>query len=310
VARAFTHFLALSNSAENHHRVRRLRHRMMSTECALSPKEDSCSGTVRRLLGAMGKSKEEVYEALCQQKVEIVLTAHPTEVNRRTMLQKHQRIREILQAFDRVDLTPHEVRNLHRQLHIEISSIWETDELRRSNPTPVEEARGGLNIVQDVLWFSVPSFLRKLDDMSRMELGRSLPLDMAPIRLASWMGGDRDGNPNVTPQITKEVTTKSRETAALLFLHDIRLLKGELSMKRATAEVKALAGAGAVEPYRAVLDRLQHRLEATLRWTRNEPPKPGEDALIFTTTAELMEPLRLLHSSLVATGRAEIADGP
>ena len=308
LARAFTHFLALSNSAENHHRVRRLRHRMMSTTCALSPKADSCSGTVHRLLGEKGESKDEVYRALCQQSVEIVLTAHPTEVNRRTMLQKHQRVIDVLEAFDRTDLTSYEIRDLDRKLHIEISSIWETDELRRSKPTPVEEARGGLNIVQDVLWHAVPDFIRKLDDMSRHELGRALPLDIAPIKLGSWMGGDRDGNPNVTPSTTRTVSNISRETAAFLFLQDIRTLKAHLSMKTASAEVMQAAGLHSVEPYRAILEGLQHRLEATWRWTRGET-KSNDESMILICSSELMQPLCMLHSSLVSTGRPEIANG-
>ena len=163
ISRAFTHFLSLSNSAENHHRLRRLRRRMMEHDGALSPKNDSCSGAVQRLLYEKQQSVDDVYKSLCSQTVEIVLTAHPTEVNRRTMLQKHQNTKEILEAFDRTDHSPYEIRQLNRQLHSEIANIWETDELRRSKPTPVEEAVGGLNVVENVLWKSVPTFLRKLD---------------------------------------------------------------------------------------------------------------------------------------------------
>jgi phosphoenolpyruvate carboxylase len=312
VARAFTHFLALSNSAENHHRIRRLRQRMMGHDGALSPKEDSCDGTVHRLVFDKLKSPKDVHEALCRQSVEIVLTAHPTEVNRRTMLAKHQRVKEILEAFDRADNSPYEIRQLNRQLHSEIASIWETDELRRSKPTPVEEARGGLNVVENVLWRAVPDFLRKLDDVSKAQLGEPLPLDVAPIKMASWMGGDRDGNPNVTPAITKEVCNISRWTAARLFLGDIRTLQKELSVRGASDELIEYSK-GAREPYRYVLKELEQRLTETVKWTEENAvtgqTTPLDETQIFTNTAELMEPLQMMHQSLISQGRPEIADG-
>jgi len=309
VSRAFTHFLALSNSAENHHRIRRLRARMMETETALSPKEDSCTGTVRRLIADNGKSKGEVYTALCNQSVEIVLTAHPTEVNRRTMLQKHQRISEALEGLDRVDLSPYEQRNCTNALKREISSIWETDELKRSKPTPVDEAIAGLHVVQDVLWHAVPDFLRKLDDVCRTDLGKALPLTVAPVKLASWMGGDRDGNPNVTPEITRRVSFISRHMAATLFLNDIRQLKAQLSMKRATSDVMAVAGASSIEPYRSILSNLENRLEETVIWAKSGGNAVVIEKNILTHTSQLMDPLKIMHASLVSIGRPEIADG-
>lgn len=214
VARAFTHFLALSNSAENHHRIRKLRDGLRGTKFGLSPKDDSCGGAIHRLVTAQAVPRAEVLAALGSQQCEIVLTAHPTEVNRKTMLQKHQRIKEILEQMDRTDLIPYDLHQLSKQLQGEIASIWESDELRRSKPTPVDEARAGLAIVEEVLWFAVPQFLRKLDDISVRELGAPLPLDLAPLKIASWMGGDRDGNPNVTPEITLEVSLRSRLLAA------------------------------------------------------------------------------------------------
>lgn len=131
-ARAFAHFLALSNSAENHHRIRRLRERALLAESdlALPSREDSCGGSITRLLH-QGVSAKELFENMVHQRAEIVLTAHPTEVNRRTMILKHQKIREYLELGDQEDLTQYERRELQASLQREISSIWETDELRR-----------------------------------------------------------------------------------------------------------------------------------------------------------------------------------
>ena len=316
VARAFTHFLSLSNSAENHHRIRRLRDGLSGTNYGLSSKTESCAGAIDRLLNVQKVSKADILSSLSSQSVEIVLTAHPTEVNRKTILQKHQRIKVILDQMGRPGLIPFEEKRLSKQLHSEILSIWESDELKRSKPTPVDEAKSGLSIVEEVLWFAVPDFLRKLDDIVVQKLGKPLPLDVAPLKVASWMGGDRDGNPNVTPAITFEVSMLSRLTAAKLFKKDLSALKEELSICSASAELTA-ATDGAKEPYRVVLAGLETKLQVTIDWLEaklagtagggsNSAAPPGA----IHATSDLMHPLLMLHESLSSTGHKEIADGP
>lgn len=196
VARAFTHFLALSNSAENHHRVRRIREDLlMSATKSPLPIEshESCCGSVIQLRDAMKISKEDILKAISLQSVEIVLTAHPTEVNRRSIIQKHERIHALLDQLDRSDLTIYEKHQFTNELEGQIACIWDTDELRREKPSPVKEASNGLKIVENVLWNAVPRYLRKLDVMLKQQLGEGLPLTAVPIKVASWMGGDRDG---------------------------------------------------------------------------------------------------------------------
>jgi Phosphoenolpyruvate carboxylase len=92
------------------------------------------------------------------------------------------------------------------------------DEIRRLKPTPQMEANGGIAIIETVLWDAVPSYLRKLNAQVEESLGLQLPLDCVPIRFSSWMGGDRDGNPNVTPMVTLEVAARQRLRAAKLIL--------------------------------------------------------------------------------------------
>lgn len=195
VARAFTHFLALSNSAEFHHRVRRLRDTLLSsdTDSALPLKENGSWGTLQTLKESMKVPVDEIFKAISKQSVEIVLTAHPTEVNRRSIIQKHQRIHEILGQFDRTDLTLYERRALHNELKAQVCCIWETDELRRVKPGPVKEALNGIAVVENILWNAIPNYLRKLDDTLKQSLGYGLPLTSVPLKVASWMGGDRDG---------------------------------------------------------------------------------------------------------------------
>ena len=102
------------------------------------------------------------------------------------MLQKHTRIKDILAQFDRTDLLEYERRQLTKHLHVEIDSIWHSDELKRVKPTPADEARSGIAIVENILWHSVPRFLRKLDDILEQEFNTSLPPDFAPLKFASW----------------------------------------------------------------------------------------------------------------------------
>lgn len=320
ISRAFSNFLALANSAENHHRIRRLRASLNASgsEYGLWPKDDSCAGSIQALL-KNGISPESISRALDTQKVEIVLTAHPTEVNRRTMLRKHRRVKEILEQRDRNDLPVYERKRLNEELRSEIASIWESDDLRRTKPTPVDEARSGLAIVENVLWDAVPSFLRKLDDVAQKELKKGLKLTCAPIKIASWMGGDRDGNPNVTPEVTLEVSLLSRWVAATLYKEDIKELRASLSMKACSPAVSALAN-NAREPYREILKQLERRLQATINWTESALLKEdyvggvhdrisAEDVAPLVKARELAEPLHLLHASLVSVGMESIANG-
>lgn len=318
VSRSFANFLALANSAENNHRIRKLKSSLNAsgTEFGLWPKVDSCGGGILDLVEKKGIDVGRLVSALSQQKVEIVLTAHPTEVNRRTMLKKLHRIKHILQQSDVPDLPKYEQKQLEVQLNAEITSIWGSDFLRRSKPTPVMEARSGLAVVESVLWSAVPNFLRKLDDVCRVELKHALPLDFAPITMASWMGGDRDGNPNVTPEVTLEVSMLSRWLAATLFKADIAELKSQLSVENCSEELRT-AAAGKKEPYREVLKVLENRLVATAEWAESfllEKSKINRDVRAqgvapLKSSRDLLDPLLMLHRSLVQTALPSLADG-
>eukprot|EP00595_Chromulina_sp_UTEXLB2642_P002938 CAMPEP_0196764744 /NCGR_PEP_ID=MMETSP1095-20130614/6774_1 /TAXON_ID=96789 ORGANISM="Chromulina nebulosa, Strain UTEXLB2642" /NCGR_SAMPLE_ID=MMETSP1095 /ASSEMBLY_ACC=CAM_ASM_000446 /LENGTH=748 /DNA_ID=CAMNT_0042121099 /DNA_START=563 /DNA_END=2809 /DNA_ORIENTATION=+ len=225
------------------------------------------------------------------------------------MLLKHQRIKAILEQFDRSDLIEYEKRTLLRDLRAQVASLWETDELRRSKPSPLKEARSGLAVVENVLWRAVPSFLRKLDDVLVNETGYSLPLDIAPIKISSWMGGDRDGNPNVTPEITFEVSMMSRWSAATLFKADIEKLRSELSLKPASKELLAISE-NSREPYRSVLKQIESSLQDTIDWTSAKLKNQSTEGLKpLLKTSDLMAPLKIIHSSLLETNNQDLANG-
>ncbi|EEF37993.1 conserved hypothetical protein [Ricinus communis] len=189
----------------------------------------SCDDIFNQLLQS-GISAEELYDTVCKQEVEIVLTAHPTQINRRTLQYKHIRIAHLLDYNDRPDLTHEDREMLIEDLVREITSIWQTDELRRHKPTPVDEARAGLNIVEQSLWKALPHYLRRVSTALKKHTGKPLPLTCMPIRFGSWMGGDRDGNPNVTAKVTRDVSLLSRWMAVDLYIREVDSLRFELSM--------------------------------------------------------------------------------
>ncbi|XP_042020339.1 phosphoenolpyruvate carboxylase 4 [Salvia splendens] len=232
LARAFSHYLNLTGIAETHHRVTKARG---STNLS-----KSCDDVLNQLVQG-GISPADLYDTVCKQEVEIVLTAHPTQINRRTLQYKHIKIAHLLEYNDRPDLGHEDREMLIEDLVRELASIWQTDELRRHKPTPVDEARAGLNIVEQSLWRAVPHYLRRLSNALKKHTGKPLPLTCTPIKFGSWMGGDRDGNPNVTAKVTRDVSLLSRWMAVDLYLREVDNLRFELSMNQCSAKLSGLA---------------------------------------------------------------------
>jgi phosphoenolpyruvate carboxylase len=306
VVRAFSQFLNFANIAEQYHRVRRRRaHQRRDDE---PPQPGSLWELLPRLL-EKGVSKDALLEAVGTLDIELVLTAHPTEVSRRTLIQKYDDIAESLEALDQ-DLTLIERQEQLARLKRHIIAAWHTDEIRHFKPTPVDEAKWGFTAIEQTLWQAMPKFLREFDAALFKYAGQHLPVDHAPLRFASWMGGDRDGNPNVTHTVTQEVLLLARWMAADLFWKDIDALRWELSMETCSPALRARVPAHSREPYRDLLREVRRRLALTRDWADARLKGESADASeIYLHSAELMEPLRLCHESLVACGLAEVADG-
>jgi phosphoenolpyruvate carboxylase len=308
VARAFAHFLNLANIAEQHHRIRRRRAYLRDRDAA--PQRGSCQETFARLI-ADGIAPDRLWQAVCTLRIQLVLTAHPTEVARRTLIHKHNQIADLLDARDRSDLTIPDGQDLLDALRREIVAAWETREVRDHRPTPLDEVRSGLVVFEESLWEALPRYMRAVDRALVSATGRSLPLEAAPIRFGSWIGGDRDGNPSVTPQVTRRACLRSRWLAAGLYLKEIEALRQDLSMYRASPELLERVG-DVPEPYRALLARVRAGLESTRDWldacleTDNDLDPPAD---VMLETEQLAEPLRLCHRSLDATGNRLVADG-
>lgn len=232
VVRAFGHYLNLTSIAEVHHSVRTTRMDGMKVQTA---------DEIYLHLLESGVAPEALYNSVVKESVEIVLTAHPTQVNRRTLQHKLTRIAQLLAEKDGGRLTEEEQAANLDAIRCEITALWQTDELRRRKPTPLDEARGGLHIVDQSLWAAVPDHLRTIDAALRKHTGRELPINATPIRFGSWMGGDRDGNPNVTAKVTHDVACLARWMAADLYLKEIDALRFELSMSHASDDVWRMA---------------------------------------------------------------------
>ncbi|PKM23809.1 MAG: phosphoenolpyruvate carboxylase [Gammaproteobacteria bacterium HGW-Gammaproteobacteria-13] len=304
VARAFNQFLNLANIAEQYHRVRR------RAPGEAQPFEDNILADLLQRLSSNGHKGEALARQFGRLDIELVLTAHPTEVARRTLIQKYDAMAEQLAAGDHSDLSAAEREQVKQRLQRLIAEAWHTEEIRRSRPSPVDEAKWGFAVIEHSLWHAIPNVLRKADQVLHSATGLHLPLDAAPIRFASWMGGDRDGNPNVTASITREVLLLARWMAADLYLRDVDNLAAELSMQQASPALLARVGASA-EPYRSLLKQLRERLRATRSWAQaalhEQIPAP---AAVLQDNRELLEPLTLCYQSLHECGMGVIADGP
>jgi phosphoenolpyruvate carboxylase len=306
LARAFAHFLNLANIAEQHHRVRRRRaHRR---DLQSPPQRGSCEEAFARLI-ADGLSPRALHESVCRLPIELVLTAHPTEVSRRTLVEKYNRVATLLDQHDRVDLSPPEQAEIVAALEREIWTAWGTSDVRRERPSVLDEVRAGLIVFEQSLWHALPRYLQEVDRALQASTGDGLPIAAVPIRFGSWIGGDRDGNPNVTPEITRRACLLARWVATHLYLREIEALRDELSLTDASPELRAVIG-DAPEPYRELLRGVRTRMAVTLGWIESsleQEVTPGED--VYLDVRDLEMPLRLCSDSLHATRQGVIAEG-
>jgi phosphoenolpyruvate carboxylase len=303
VCRAFNQFLNLANIAEQYHRIRR------RGDQDPIPFEQRCVPELLQRLTDNGMGADEIRRQVEGLDIELVLTAHPTEVARRTLIQKYDGIAAALARRDHDDLSAAERTEVHTDLARLISEAWHTDEIRRARPTPVDEAKWGFAVIENSLWQALPRFLRQLDADLHSATGEHLGLRSVPVKIASWMGGDRDGNPNVTAVITREVLLLGRWMAADLYLRDVEALASQLSMEAASDELLARTGP-ADEPYRVLLKQLRVRLLATRSWAQaaltEDLPAP-DDCLQHLD--DLREPLECCYQSLCSKGMELIANG-
>jgi phosphoenolpyruvate carboxylase len=208
VIRAFSMYFHLINIAEQNHRIRRRRQYHLDDDNIFQP--NSIESAVLSLRDN-NISEEMIHDVLENMSLELVITAHPTEATKRSILEIQQRIAEILKNLDHPLLTPRERRKLNESLFNEITILWQTDELRHYKPTVLDEVRNGLYYFDQTLFEVLPEIHQEVEDsLTKNYVNKSWNVPNF-LRFGSWIGGDRDGNPNVTHEVTWETLHMQRK---------------------------------------------------------------------------------------------------
>jgi phosphoenolpyruvate carboxylase len=226
IATAFSLYFDLVNLAEEHYRVNALHDQ--AQERHPLPINDSIGEAIAEL-EQRGVTGGEMADLLARLQIELVLTAHPTEAKRRTILSKLVRVENLLRELENCNLLLYEETELCEAIHAEITALWLTNRARTDRPTVTDEVRTGLYFIDEIFWELVPRIYRDLE----RALGLHYPGLAAPQRwltLASWMGGDRDGNPNVTAEVTAETLRLHRGLAVEKHRHSLQELARNLSL--------------------------------------------------------------------------------
>lgn len=305
VARSFNHFLNLANVAEQFHTVSRF------NDVGLG-QQNPLTQTLKTLVTKAEQGQldsNHLAETLSKLHINLVLTAHPTEVTRRTIINKHVELSDCLASLERKDNLPLERDAILNRIEQLISQAWHTDDIRRSRPTPVDEAKWGYAVIENSLWHAVPRFLREFSANVKEQLSLELPKDYSPIEFTSWMGGDRDGNPFVTSQVTAEVLDHGRWMALNLYIQDLKTLCAELSMSDASDELIELAGQD-FEPYRAVIKKLKNQVAETVAHLGAKIKNKRSDSQdLITDINQLKHPVEVCYRSLLKCNMKVVADG-
>ena len=308
LTRAFSHFMNFINLAESIDASRTLDE--FENNKAKANKNIFIEEIFEELFKDRKISSNKIYNTAKNLNIGIVLTAHPTEVKRRTLIQKYHNITELLEQRELMKSFPSKQRIIDRKLYDEITIIWNTDDLKRTKPSPFDEARWGLAIIEDSLWETIPKVYRRLNSIFVKNMGKGLPKNFNPIEFGSWMGGDRDGNPNVTADVTKEVILLSRWEAAKLYEKSLTKLIRSYSMGKCSKEIKKKTGES-FEPYRVYLRPLRDKMRITHRSIEQHLVynKPLNEKILLNSREEILKPLRVVRKSLEENQNENLASG-
>lgn len=315
VARAFTCYFHLANLAEEYHRVRVLHQRESESGAAI---EESLPAAFTQLAEEVGR--EEAVRRLGELEFRPVLTAHPTEARRRAVSGAVRRISTLLAERDTMRPGGTSRTENERRMIAEIDTMWRTSPIRASKPTVIDEVKTAMGVFDATMFSTFPEVYRRLDDwLLNGEAGARAPIAKPFVYLGSWIGGDRDGNPNVTADVTRQAATLAAEHALTALEQAARTTGRKLTLEEATtpasAELKALwqrirqlsdelatsaAADSPNEPHRAALLAIAGRIAAT---------RTRDADLAYRRPEELEADLRTVQSSLVEAGAQRAAFG-
>jgi phosphoenolpyruvate carboxylase len=314
--KAFAVYFELTNLAETRHRQRR---RRAAEVTDATPQEGTFRGTLARVRDA-GRTVAEALDFLRHIEVVPVFTAHPTEVARRTVLFKRRRIAEELDRLDQLPLSDRRAREAAARIASEITALWQTDEVRRRQPTVRDEIKMGLDYYHASLWETLPEVYEEMAEAFREVYGCELEARRLPrvLRFGSWIGGDRDGNPYVTPDCTRDALSMARSLVIDFYVTAVVVLRDRLSASTRQAGVSQELSAGLAEYERAypaagarsaahaeeeVYRRFLVFVLARLRAARGE----NEGAAAYGHAEEFARDLLLMRASLEAHGGVRVA---
>lgn len=279
LARAFTHYFQLVNLAEQHHRARRRRDYAREE----APQRGSLAVELRRL--AERTTRAQLDELLARASIELVFTAHPSEAQRRTVLERHRHLAHLLARRDRGELVPTERARLDEALREHVTTLWQTDEIRSEKPRVGDEVKNTLFYLEEVLFPLVPLFYEAFEREANAAFGEGARIPSSVLRFGSWVGADMDGNPNVTPEVALDTAYAQASRVAGHYLHALDAVGETLSQstKRVSSSSELLES---LERDALAMPAVAAQFEAA---TRNEPYR---------------KKLRFAHARLEATRQA------
>ena len=315
VIRAFTHFALLANVAEDIHRERR---RAVHVAAGEPPQNSSLAATYLKLDSA-DLDAATVADALTGALVSPVITAHPTETRRRTVFDTQHRITELMRLRLHGHGKTEDGRDINRELRRHILTLWQTALIRLSRLKIQDEIETGLRYYQAAFFEVIPQVNAEVRTALQARWPDAHLLEQPILRPGSWIGGDRDGNPNVTADVVRLATGRASYTALEHYFAEITALEEELSMSarlvKVSDELEALAGtchepARADEPYRRALRVIHGRLTATAAEILDSQPEHELDLGLerYLTPAELLADLDVIDGSLRSNGSGVLAD--
>ncbi len=319
VVRAFSYFLHLANIAEDQHHIRRRRAYDLAGS---KPREGSLAHTLERIKAA-GIAPQTVRKVLDIALVSPVLTAHPTEVSRKSILQCQHEVASLLDRRDRMVLTPEETIENDLALRRAVLTLWRTRMLRPNRLAVVDEIRNGISYYDETFFAELPRLYGQFEDQLAATFPEHADWSLPSFfRIGSWIGGDRDGNPFVTADILR-AGMRLQSTAVLEFyLGELHALGGELPLSQmlvaVSPELETLAAKSpdysphrADEPYRRALTGIYARLAATAKaLDQHQAVRHAiADAEAYATATDLAADLRTLAASLQTHGAALLAGG-